>query len=346
MKNVIKTTPDEDEDCPTEISSPYWGSDLELYIEKKFLIEHKKRDDCGFPAKELSFNNDNLTQICEVINRLIEDQIIILSTNTEPKEIENEICGTIDWKTVKTLENNHLKNDLSFVWFDVEVLDELKLKGRLDISIDEFMSDREIYYGKKYSYKKQRSMLLNQITEKQKNVFLKSSENPNLSILKTILSLEKEGIVAIKELGNEAIKFGKNELETKWKEKDNPYAKIQILKNSFRGEISLNELQFSVAFNESQGILILNSHKVKIHKFSDQYDLLRIIFEDKKESLKEWLFSEISEIFDRSANLPDKKFYNAVYQINQKVMRDVGITFFITTNQSCKINQENIKSFL
>jgi len=35
----------------------------------------------------------------------------------------------------------------------------------------------------------------------------------------------------------------------------------------------------------------------------------------------------------------DKKFYNATYQIAQKIIKDTGIRdFFITTKQSARIN--------
>ena len=91
-------------------------------------------------------------------------------------------------------------------------------------------------------------------------------------------------------------------------------------------------------FNESKGELIVGDISIKIKKHSVGYETLRIIFENVSDAGKAWQFSEISELFDSSMIQPDKKFYNAVYQINQKMKQKNIDDLFITTRQSVQIN--------
>jgi hypothetical protein len=97
-------------------------------------------------------------------------------------------------------------------------------------------------------------------------------------------------------------------------------------------------------FDPVKAILYINSKEIKVQKFSDQHHLLRIIFEDKEGLFKDWLFSEIAEKYDHAdKTLPDKKFYNAVRQLNQKITIETHLAnFFITKNQSFHINSEYI----
>jgi|GEM_PF-2500410 len=121
----------------------------------------------------------------------------------------------------------------------------------------------------------------------------------------------------------------KNELEAKESEKN-------VKKNSK----SLEEKhENGLDFDLVRSVLYINEHKIKVKKFSDQYHLLRILFEDKNELKKDWFFSEISEKYEGGDELPDKKFYNAIYQLNQKIAIETGVKdFFITTVQSFQIN--------
>lgn len=116
---------------------------------------------------------------------------------------------------------------------------------------------------------------------------------------------------------------------------------IQELSKKEDEKIEEKRVNYTPLFDADKSILIIGDKKIKIKKFSDQYHLLRIIFESESEFQQEWFFSEIAERYDSEANLSDKKFYNAVYQLNQKVARETGIKdYFITTSQSFKINPE------
>lgn len=93
-------------------------------------------------------------------------------------------------------------------------------------------------------------------------------------------------------------------------------------------------------FDLDKSLLVVDGQEVKIQKFSDQYNTLKIIFDNPNGLRDERFFSDISEKYDHSGCLPDKKFYNAIYQVNLK-LKSKGIEdVFIATRQSVKINQE------
>jgi hypothetical protein len=98
-------------------------------------------------------------------------------------------------------------------------------------------------------------------------------------------------------------------------------------------------LKSNLSFNEANSTLTIGNSQVKLRKGSDPYHLLRIIFEDKDELSKEWFYSEISEKYDVGASFDDKKFYNASYQVKQKIAQETTLKdVLITTAQSVRIN--------
>ncbi len=70
------------------------------------------------------------------------------------------------------------------------------------------------------------------------------------------------------------------------------------------------------------------------------------VFDDKKDLLKEWFFSEVIEKYDHEGSyLKPKKFYNAVYQLNKKIAVETGIkNFFIVTTQVFQVNKEYLNN--
>jgi hypothetical protein len=98
-------------------------------------------------------------------------------------------------------------------------------------------------------------------------------------------------------------------------------------------------LKSNLSFNEANSMLTIGNSQVKLRKGSDPYHLLRIMFEDADELQKEWFYSEISEKYDVGANFDDKKFYNASYQLKQKIAQETTLKdVLITTAQSLRIN--------
>lgn len=92
-----------------------------------------------------------------------------------------------------------------------------------------------------------------------------------------------------------------------------------------------------LSFDSHKSRLYVRGNEFKIRKFSDQYHILRIIFEDPKDTPQEWFFSELVERIDRYKK-NDKTYYNASYQIRDKLAKKGFAEFLITTKQSAKIN--------
>lgn len=113
--------------------------------------------------------------------------------------------------------------------------------------------------------------------------------------------------------------------------------KIKLLPITLE-KFGLKNGKVNLKFDVEKSRLYVYGKEIKVKKFGDEYHTLRIIFEDQKELKEEWFFSKIAEKYDPEARLEDKKFYNAVYQINKK-MKLVGMEdLFIATRQSAQIN--------
>lgn len=152
-----------------------------------------------------------------------------------------------------------------------------------------------------------------------------NKERDSFLFIHTMIALEKEGYLNINEYS-----YGTKEM-------------FDLYDRGFLFEVNLNSIPDEqnvlneVFFDTEKSLLKIKEYEVKIQKFNDQYHTLRIIF---TEPSKEWFFSEVSEKYDIAKRLPDKKFYNAIYQINQK-LKTIGITdFFISTRQSVQINKK------
>jgi hypothetical protein len=268
----------EEDDCFSYdggISAAYANTDLELFILKKILLEHKQRDDAGFYAKELSFNNDHLADICRPIHLMIEDKILYLSANTWPRAEENNGVGIedkrgfINWDLVEKLDKNQSEIDaIGGIVFDVSMQDELKLKNRIDIAIDEFMNDRiQDAFGRMmdkanlddilihneqepdqkkkewtkenfgsevtYQYSKQRGIILDELARNNEGemiVPLSDFHDKRVDMLKTLLALERENILRIKDLISNPMYDENGNFIGLWATKDNPSAKISMLR--------------------------------------------------------------------------------------------------------------------
>lgn len=94
-------------------------------------------------------------------------------------------------------------------------------------------------------------------------------------------------------------------------------------------------------FDLAKGILKIGSKQVNVRKYSDQYHLLAIIFQEKDDFFKTWFFSEIAEHMDEAKPPKDKKIYNIAYQLNTRIASKAHIDdFFVTTAQSLELNKK------
>lgn len=233
-------------------------NDLDLYLKKKFLVE-KWRNDLPHPLKELSFNNNTLEQICYSLWDLFSSNVLSFGANTFPEDILVETDPrfwqeiAFNWNLIRDLDNNPHKVEDGY-GFDIEILNEKGIKKDIEEEINEFVANKvngdkiknakDFYSDTKfietpsylrnnsinyYAYKKQREFLLNFIADlygKLENEILvikfNEIQDKNVNILRTILTLEKEGFFSIQELRND---------KKEWTDKDNVYAKIQLTKS-------------------------------------------------------------------------------------------------------------------
>jgi hypothetical protein len=97
-------------------------------------------------------------------------------------------------------------------------------------------------------------------------------------------------------------------------------------------------------FDASSGILWINGAPVKFGTKSNAYHCLRAFFSGPNLN-EERFFSEISEAIDETNPRPDKLIHNYFNNtIKSKIALETGIKdFFLTDNQSVKINEDYIK---
>ena len=127
-------------------------------------------------------------------------------------------------------------------------------------------------------------------------------------------------------------KFSKK-LEDKFEEKFSKIDKsIESLSDKTNQQTN-NLLHKKIDFDKEKSIIKIGDKEIKLKKGGDQYHIMRIVFENKNQLSQEWFFSEISEIYDFSGKYDDKKFYNAAYQINQKIIRDTGLKDVLFTKR-------------
>jgi hypothetical protein len=159
--------------------------------------------------------------------------------------------------------------------------------------------------------------------------------------LKTIKRLEKTNYIIIN--GVKAFRAKEKEIEyIGLKVNISLTKKFYDLIKTSKG---IKKTNSSLKFDLNKSILIINNKPVKIQKFSNQYYLLEIIFENKEARMKDWQFSEISE--DSNSTLggfTDKKIYNIANAIKHKIKGEAHINdLFITTTHSIKINNKYLK---
>jgi len=276
-----------------------------------------------------------------------------LSDEEWKKALEN---GDYDWKTshdrIDFKPDNYLK-DLDFIihiaapFIEIEIdykdggAKQLhhELKDFLSaFSQDDYLDRTPIYREKRYYFSKQLENFVEYVNRLPLingyvNVPFEVLSEKGFEFVKVVSYLEDQGQVKV----------------TNWNDKDVWNIKFNRTPITVGSLVSVGEiiknmdnddsLKINLSFDEASSILNVGEKIVRITKMKDQYQLLRIIFEDKEEIGKEWFFSEIAEKFDREANFDNKKFYNAAYQVNLRIARDVGIKdALITTNQSVRIN--------
>lgn len=207
----------EEESYYFENGMPYPGCALELFIARK-ILDRKTRP--HFAAKEFSFKQHSFAEICYVVNGFIEKGILSVFQQTpedltysyeECEELfgEGEPC-VIKWSVVKRIEKD--PKELKWAGFDFDVEDEVQLRGIIDIGVSEFMNDKR--YGElgdlvdlaslssnELTYEQQRGIVLKDLKENggsEALISISDYPHPRVDIVRTLLSLEREGVLRIK----------------------------------------------------------------------------------------------------------------------------------------------------
>lgn len=272
-------------------------NDLDLYLKKKILVENW-RDDVPHPITELSFNNNTVEQICYSLWDLFIPDIIFFGANTSPENIlietdprfHKEIA--FNWNLIRDLDNNPHKVEADY-GFEIEILNEKRLKQDIEDEINEFVSNKvekekiekqkDFYPDTKfpetpsylrgisanyYVYKKQKEILLNFIANlynKFENEILvikfNEIEDKNVNVLRTVMALENEGFFTIKELRND---------KKEWIDKDNVYTKIQLVKSKIpiiKKFVSITDKQNQEIKSGTGSELLSSPHKKQQEPF-------------------------------------------------------------------------------
>jgi hypothetical protein len=151
-------------------------------------------------------------------------------------------------------------------------------------------------------------------------------ENRSFLFIHTLLAFEKQGFLKIKWLGSN------------WDMNENKKLAFQI-GIEFLPAFFNEDLSKKLSFDENRARFYVQGKEIRLRKFGNEYHTLRIMFEKPEEISRDWFFSEIAERIDE-ANINDKKYYNAIYQVGTKLEKQGIKEFFITTRQSVKINDK------
>ena len=118
---------------------------------------------------------------------------------------------------------------------------------------------------------------------------------------------------------------------------DNFNRLILYIEASDKREIS--KKNYNTTFDADKSILNVGNKSIKIRPSSVQFSLLSLLFKNKKNLSEEQYFAEIEGRDDITHSTNNKKYYNAMYQINKKIKK-TGIEDFISkmTSHTFQIN--------
>ncbi len=172
--------------------------------------------------------------------------------------------------------------------------------------------------------------------------FFSSFGHNEYLFIHTLLALENEGLVKIDYfwvddldsnpaahvaiMGDSGVKANLTLTKTFLDEAENT-SYINSLEKILKPlmKISKQEEIPQIKFDPIKSALFIGSKVVEIRNHSNQYELLKIVFENPKEAFKEWFYDEIIEAYDPNGERKEKSFENAAYQLNNKIIRDTGL---------------------
>ncbi len=301
----------EEESYYFENGMPHPGCALELFIARK-ILDRKTRP--HFAAKELSFKQHSFAEICYIVNSFIEKGILSVFQQTpedltysyeECEELfgEDEPC-VIKWSVVKRIEKD--PKELKWAGFDFDVEDEVKLRGIIDIGVSEFMNDKR--YGDLGDLVDLSSLSSNELTyEQQKDLVLRDIKNgtqnevlinisdylhPKVDIVRTLLSMDREGLLRIKEFSweyrkNPHIDSSEDDNIKGFEDKDEVYAKVRLIQQPHTAqEIKITAMPELVVRSAEDNTLTKGKKRIRLPKFKPtDWSKITIRFLDERNVL-------------------------------------------------------------
>lgn len=238
---------------------------------------------------------------------------------------------------ISSIAAPHIEFEISFIDETARETDKAIEDYLFSFSQDDFVEKKPLYKQKRYYFSKQLENFYNYIKglpviDGSINISFSTLEEQGFEVVKVLSFLEREKKVKVRN----------------WNDVDMWNVKFHLVPITLQGLVSggtevkdEDGFKGNLSFNEAKSFLLIGDKTVKIRKGSDQYHLLRIMFESKNGLAQEWFYSEIAEKYDLAGAEPisDKKFYNAAYQVKQKIARDAGLQdVLLTTAQSVRIN--------
>lgn len=275
-------------------------------------------------------------------SKKIDEAIIFSQKEGFIKAKENKINISPD--SVKHyFYSNHIYGDELLKSLTIKIkANSKKIGDFLNLYLGAFQKDKllEDENSLKYCFEKQRSEFLvglKQIAEKfsaktrniSEGLFWNNSKG-DYDFIETALSIEKEGIIEIKEI---------NPINMNLSIRINPILLSEIF------DFNKHPSKIQTKYDSSKNHLTING---KIIPFKDSFsaDLLKLIFKNNKNQRKTWnndeIFDGIKEV--RSSYINNKrKIYDACRGINSNIATKTGLKkYLIFDTKTCRLNPDYI----
>lgn len=360
-------------------SSDYFGDEmigiqralnflLELYKDGLIIIKSSKIDWNGFFSDSLLKQYSGLIKsnnIKNAKNLAISFNLEILNeTQNEQKSLEETytiINKLLERKGLDISGGDFPRDLYEAISIKIEVKKELKeylVKYLIAFQNDELKkpeSPKEKWYrvryfeNEYYRYKKQREIFIDLLQKKLETQNPKSikidlqKELPfeHLNLGELLLCLENEEI--IKDLNIETDFGDFNSI-------DNTMVKNLLLsvdEEKTLGQVQYKKIKLNLSFSQQIGIFFLTDQDGKEYKIKIQgqvqREVLRIIFQNPKNTYSEWSLYDISDLLVGN-DVDETAVKNAIYQFNKKVKLSIPEVenIFELTKHSTKLNQKYI----
>ncbi len=243
----------------------------------------------------------------------------------------------------------HIEFELTFIDAEAKKLNEKIADFLASFAADDFVDKPPIYKKKRSYFSKQLENFYKFVKELplidgSVNIPFTSLANEDFEVIKVLSYLEQEGRLKVrnwndKELWN--VKFHSTPITLSSLTGQEKMASNTI--NTAESE----EIKLNLSFQSQSGMLILTDQDAKEHKIriqgQVQKEVLRVIFDNPKNTYSDWSLGEISEMI-LGDDVDDTAVKNAIYQFNRKVKLHIPQVenLFELTKHSARLNPKYV----